>query len=143
MTSDDPVKTLKSFVAVCCMPSLLLIHRLNTSAMLQEDPDSRYIFDGQRNEPQTEICREGKKLSRKCIQVPFDNMNSSALRLIQTPTASYVFNPNVPNYAGTLSHRHLTECNGLTRANYQDQGFFCALPMDPARTHMECFRIPK
>ncbi|KAI0670503.1 hypothetical protein C8Q78DRAFT_129209 [Trametes maxima] len=25
----------------------------------------------------------------------------------------------------------------------QDQGFYCALPMDPARTHMECKRIPK
>ncbi|KIM87562.1 hypothetical protein PILCRDRAFT_815113 [Piloderma croceum F 1598] len=25
----------------------------------------------------------------------------------------------------------------------QDQGFFCALPMDPARTHMECTRLPK
>ncbi|KAI0781061.1 hypothetical protein BD413DRAFT_600511 [Trametes elegans] len=25
----------------------------------------------------------------------------------------------------------------------QDQGFFCALPMDPAHTHIECKRIPK
>ncbi|KAI0637091.1 hypothetical protein C8Q77DRAFT_1269696 [Trametes polyzona] len=25
----------------------------------------------------------------------------------------------------------------------QDQGFFCALPMDPTRTHIECKRIPK
>ncbi|GBE82356.1 hypothetical protein BKA93DRAFT_724475 [Sparassis latifolia] len=25
----------------------------------------------------------------------------------------------------------------------QAQGFFCALPMDPSRTHMECRRIPK
>jgi len=25
----------------------------------------------------------------------------------------------------------------------QDNGFFCALPMDPTRTHMECTRIPK
>ncbi|KAK7693319.1 hypothetical protein QCA50_002886 [Cerrena zonata] len=85
MTSDDPVKTLKSFIA--------------------EDPDSRYIFDGQRNEPQTEICREGKKLSRKCIQ-----LHMFSTQMFQT---------------------------------MQDQGFFCALPMDPARTHMECFRIPK
>ncbi|KAI0664930.1 hypothetical protein C8Q70DRAFT_1049124 [Cubamyces menziesii] len=25
----------------------------------------------------------------------------------------------------------------------QNQGFFCALPMDPTRTHIECKRIPK
>ena len=25
----------------------------------------------------------------------------------------------------------------------QDQGFFCMLPIDPTRTHMECTRIPK
>ncbi|KAI0035746.1 hypothetical protein K488DRAFT_42701, partial [Vararia minispora EC-137] len=25
----------------------------------------------------------------------------------------------------------------------QAQGFFCALPMDPSRTHMECEPIPK
>ncbi|KAI0312468.1 hypothetical protein OF83DRAFT_1067136 [Amylostereum chailletii] len=25
----------------------------------------------------------------------------------------------------------------------QNQGFFCALPMDPTRTHMECTPIPK
>ncbi|PCH38267.1 hypothetical protein WOLCODRAFT_149213 [Wolfiporia cocos MD-104 SS10] len=28
-------------------------------------------------------------------------------------------------------------------AAMQAQGFFCALPMDPSRTHMECRRIPK
>jgi len=28
-------------------------------------------------------------------------------------------------------------------AAMQAQGFFCALPMDPTRTHMECRRIPK
>jgi len=25
----------------------------------------------------------------------------------------------------------------------QDHGFFCTLPLDPARTHMECIPIPK
>ncbi|KAH9946215.1 uncharacterized protein BXZ73DRAFT_73028 [Epithele typhae] len=25
----------------------------------------------------------------------------------------------------------------------QDQDFFCALPMDPSRTHIECTRLPK
>ncbi|RDX56908.1 hypothetical protein OH76DRAFT_1396065 [Lentinus brumalis] len=25
----------------------------------------------------------------------------------------------------------------------QDQGFFCALPMDPKGTHIECRRLPK
>jgi len=25
----------------------------------------------------------------------------------------------------------------------QDNGFFCALPMDPSRTHIECTQIPK
>jgi len=25
----------------------------------------------------------------------------------------------------------------------QDHGFFCALPLDPTRTYIECFPIPK
>ncbi|KAI0273796.1 hypothetical protein BC834DRAFT_966266 [Gloeopeniophorella convolvens] len=28
-------------------------------------------------------------------------------------------------------------------AAMQENGFFCALPMDPTRTHMECTPIPK
>ncbi|KAJ7090265.1 hypothetical protein B0H15DRAFT_948777 [Mycena belliarum] len=28
-------------------------------------------------------------------------------------------------------------------AAMQNLGFFCAMPMDPARTHMECTPIPK
>ncbi|CAL1704324.1 unnamed protein product [Somion occarium] len=50
MTDDNPDKVLRSFVA--------------------EDPDSKYTFDSvQRGGDLTEICREGKKLSRKCIKL--------------------------------------------------------------------------
>ncbi|TCD65617.1 hypothetical protein EIP91_002422 [Steccherinum ochraceum] len=47
--SKDPVEDqLKSFVA--------------------DDPNSKYAFDSvERDAPQSEICREGNKLSRKCI----------------------------------------------------------------------------
>ncbi|KAH8108179.1 hypothetical protein BXZ70DRAFT_1003576 [Cristinia sonorae] len=36
-------------------------------SFVAEDPDSKYTFDSERDAPQSEICREGKKLSRKCV----------------------------------------------------------------------------
>lgn len=85
MAKDSPEQTLKAFVS--------------------EDPNSRYTFDSERDAPQSELCREGDKLSRKCIMI---QMHST--RLFQA---------------------------------MQEQGFFCALPMDPSRTHIECKPIPK
>ena len=35
----------------------------------QEDPNSRYTFDSERDAPQSELCREGKEKGRKCIMV--------------------------------------------------------------------------
>ncbi|KAI0079992.1 hypothetical protein K474DRAFT_1705241 [Panus rudis PR-1116 ss-1] len=46
---QDAESTLKSFIA--------------------EDPNSKYVFDSERDAPRSEICREGKELSRKCIQL--------------------------------------------------------------------------
>ncbi|GJE90873.1 hypothetical protein PsYK624_070170 [Phanerochaete sordida] len=85
MAKENPAQTLKAFVS--------------------EDPSSRYTFDSERDAPQSELCREGDKLSRKCIMI---QMHST--RLFQA---------------------------------MQEQGFFCALPMDPSRTHIECKPIPK
>lgn len=36
---------------------------------VQEDPDSRYTLDSERDAPQSELCRQGDKLSKKCIMV--------------------------------------------------------------------------
>ncbi|KAL1947715.1 hypothetical protein VTO73DRAFT_13439 [Trametes versicolor] len=72
---------------------------------IAEDPNSTYTFDGERDAPRSEICREGKEKGRKCIE-----MEMYSTKLFQA---------------------------------MQEQGFFCALPMDPTRTHMECKRIPK
>ncbi|KAI0646931.1 hypothetical protein C8Q79DRAFT_595412 [Trametes meyenii] len=83
--SKPPVQALKEFIA--------------------EDPNSVYTFDGERGAPRSQLCREGKEKSRKCIE-----MEMYSTQLFQA---------------------------------MQDQGFYCALPMDPARTHMECKRIPK
>ena len=35
----------------------------------QEDPKAKYTFNSERDAPESEICREGDKLSRKCIMV--------------------------------------------------------------------------
>ncbi|KAI0093997.1 hypothetical protein BDY19DRAFT_289863 [Irpex rosettiformis] len=72
---------------------------------ISEDPNSEYTFDSERDAPQSELCREGKELSRKCIQI---QMHST--KLFKT---------------------------------MQDQGFFCALPQNPAQTYIKCERIPK
>ena len=37
--------------------------------MVQEDPQSKYTFNSERDAPESELCREGDKLSRKCIMV--------------------------------------------------------------------------
>ncbi|KAI0763714.1 hypothetical protein BC629DRAFT_973855 [Irpex lacteus] len=36
---------------------------------ISEDPNSKYTFDSERGAPQSEVCREGQQLSRKCIQI--------------------------------------------------------------------------
>ncbi|KIP09090.1 hypothetical protein PHLGIDRAFT_29212 [Phlebiopsis gigantea 11061_1 CR5-6] len=75
------------------------------NAFVSEDPQSKYAFNSARDAPESELCREGDKLSRKCIMI---HMQST--RLFQA---------------------------------MQDQGFFCALPMDPKRTEITCQPIPK
>lgn len=35
----------------------------------QEDPDTRYTFDSERDAPQSEICREGRDKAHTCITV--------------------------------------------------------------------------
>ena len=35
----------------------------------QEDPNSVYTFDSERDAPKSELCREGKEKGRKCIEV--------------------------------------------------------------------------
>ncbi|KAI0705852.1 hypothetical protein BC835DRAFT_348087 [Cytidiella melzeri] len=72
---------------------------------IAEDPNSKYTFDSERGAPKSELCREGDKLSRKCI-----TMQMHSTRLFQA---------------------------------MQDQGFFCALPQDPAQTYIGCERIPR
>ncbi|KAI0797864.1 hypothetical protein C8Q75DRAFT_22439 [Abortiporus biennis] len=39
------------------------------ASFVSEDPESRYTFDSNRDSQESEICREGKKLSRKCIKL--------------------------------------------------------------------------
>ena len=64
-TAEDQ---LKAFVAVNMLSSRHRPYKGNNPAF-QEDPDSKYTFDSERDASQSEICREGKKLSRKCIMV--------------------------------------------------------------------------
>ncbi|KAF7789529.1 hypothetical protein EIP86_000475 [Pleurotus ostreatoroseus] len=105
MAQKNPEESLKTFVS--------------------EDPQSRYTFDSERGAPESEICREGDKLSRKCIKV-----NSNA------------FDEVIPNYAGMLFDMDFIESINFIQ-HQQDLGFFCALPMDPSRTYIECKPIPK
>ncbi|KAJ7702336.1 hypothetical protein B0H17DRAFT_1194832 [Mycena rosella] len=82
---------------------------------IERAPKSQYTFDSERGAPTSEICRS-------------------------PPDAD----PSSPS-ASTTTRDCITLQMHSTRlfAAMQNLGFFCALPMDPERTHMECTRIPK
>ncbi|KAH9951302.1 hypothetical protein B0H21DRAFT_275728 [Amylocystis lapponica] len=92
-------------------------------AFIAEDPDSRYTFHSERNATESELCREGKEKSRKCIM-----LHMQATKMFAT---MQVCSSAVELAVPCQSRRG------------QAQGFFCALPLDPTRTHMECKRMPK
>ncbi|EIW85404.1 hypothetical protein CONPUDRAFT_150216 [Coniophora puteana RWD-64-598 SS2] len=73
------------------------------NAFVDKDLNARYTFDGERGQPQSEICRESRN-QRECI----------ALQMYSTKMFEVM----------------------------QKRGFYCALPMDPNRTHMVCTKIP-
>ena len=89
---NKPEEQLRAFIAVgasylpCCWPLLTKI--------FQEDPDSKYTFDSERDATQSEICREGKKLSKKCITVCTLPVRLTA---ILTRTSTHVAAPNALN----------------------------------------------
>lgn len=67
---------------------------------MQEDPQSNYTFDSERDAPVSELCRDGKNLSKKCIMVrdtPFIHLTPSSL---MCPADTAAFNEDVPSYAG-------------------------------------------
>lgn len=69
MPEKDPVAELNAFVSVNRNECSNTTPFRSPRQFLQQDPDSKYIFDSDRDAPQAEICREGKKLNRKCITV--------------------------------------------------------------------------
>ena len=100
----------KNFVAVsiffCNFKSGSVSHCLNSRVLdHQEDPQSKYTFDSvERDAPECEFCREGDKLSRKCIQVSScalvfarPGLHGRYLNLADT----HAFNSTVQNHAGS------------------------------------------
>ena len=75
----------------------------------QEDPQSRYTFDSEkRDAPEVEICREGDKLSRKCIQASratlvLNNGWDASAHPGNGPIGSYAFDEDVPSNAGAYA----------------------------------------
>lgn len=71
---------------------------------VQEDPDSRYTLGSERDAPQSELCREGDKLSKKCIMVRCTaclcGLNDSTLPDLADSNALYAV---IPGHAGELS----------------------------------------
>ncbi|KAJ7771724.1 hypothetical protein B0H16DRAFT_1514492 [Mycena metata] len=74
--------------------------------------------------------------------------------IARAPAANYTFDSNRGAPESTLCREEGTsnlsrECIILQMQSkrlfeaMQNLGFFCALPMDPNRTHMECTPIPK
>ncbi|KAJ7871426.1 hypothetical protein B0H14DRAFT_3439479 [Mycena olivaceomarginata] len=69
----------------------------------------------------------------------------------RTPTSRYTFDSerNAPTSEICREDPAAKECIVLQMQSkrlfeaMQNLGFFCALPMDPKRTHMECTPIPK
>ena len=59
----------------------------NSRATFQEDPNSRYSFDSERDAPKSEICREGKEKNRKCITVRPHARTAVSRFCIRQPTA--------------------------------------------------------
>lgn len=67
------------------------------------------------------------------------------------PTARYTFDSerDVPESEICREGKESRKCIKLHMYStqmfqaMQDQGFYCALPMDPGRTHIECIPMPK
>ena len=73
-SAKAPEKALKEFIAVRvprCGGGPGNFYLMLCATTTQEDPNSVYTFDSERDAPQSEFCREGKERDRKCIMVRF------------------------------------------------------------------------
>ncbi|KAF9458648.1 hypothetical protein BDZ94DRAFT_1313065 [Collybia nuda] len=83
---------------------------------------------------------------------PNDPRNILKAFISHDPTAQYNFDSERDSPQSEICRQggpRGTECITLQMQSkrlfqaMQDHGFFCALPMDPGRTHMECRPIPQ
>jgi len=84
--------------------------------------------------------------------MPSNNANESLRQFIsRDPNAHYIFDSERDASQSEICRQSKKnkECMILQMtsrelfAAMQENGFFCALPMDPTRTYIECKRIPK
>ncbi|KAF8218822.1 hypothetical protein L208DRAFT_1346930, partial [Tricholoma matsutake] len=78
-------------------------------------PTSLYNFDSECDSLYSEICRQGASRDQGCIIVCWNHS-----------TETILCSPQPHSIASSQAH-----------------GFFCALPMDPNYTHIECRLVPK
>ncbi|KAJ7756885.1 hypothetical protein DFH07DRAFT_476885 [Mycena maculata] len=84
-------------------------------AFVGRAPTSEYTFDSERDAPQSELCRAPNNATSGGVKGDAPGRDCIILQ---------------------MQSKRLFEA-------MQDMGFFCAMPMDPSRTHMECTPIPK
>ena len=84
-SQQAPAEQLKAFIAVGVATETRAEE--NSRATFQEDPNSRYSFDSERDAPKSEICREGKEKNRKCITVRPHARTAVSRFCIRQPTA--------------------------------------------------------
>ncbi|KAI0341848.1 hypothetical protein BDW22DRAFT_1429943 [Trametopsis cervina] len=74
------------------------------ATFIAEDPNSKYTFDSERDAPRSELCREGDKLSRKCLMLQmhstrmFQAMQDQGFfcALPQDPSHTYIACERIP-----------------------------------------------
>ncbi|OAX40033.1 hypothetical protein K503DRAFT_29963 [Rhizopogon vinicolor AM-OR11-026] len=88
---------------------------------------AEYTFDSDRGSPESELCREGGEKGRECITL---RMHST--RLFEAMQVCVWLTKT----CAPLPFFFLTTLE-------QKQGFYCAVPMDPSRTHIACKKIPQ
>ncbi|KAH7103927.1 hypothetical protein BKA62DRAFT_32010 [Auriculariales sp. MPI-PUGE-AT-0066] len=104
---------------------------------VQKEPNAFYTFDSERDAPESQICRRlsSAKERKDCVTV-----RSQWQQPYFTQTCSLC--PHLRQNTDTCDSQLKLHATAMF-ASMQDLGFYCALPMEPGQTHMECKPLPR